>query len=118
MGWVMEKQQMLDQAKESLAPFETGNIVDLIQTLNLKSIMEHPLIMLLFLIFAFYAIVRRSKFVLLFLFASISIMLLVRYTLSPELVGGGLTIGSILPFAFCGLVIGGVLIYLTFIKHD
>jgi len=114
----MEKQQMLDQAKETLAPFETGNIVDLIQTLNLKSIMEHPLIMLLFLIFAFYAIVRRSKFVLLFLFASISIMLLVRYTLSPELVGGGLTLKSTLPFAAGGLVVGGVLIYLTFIKHD
>ena len=114
----MEKQQMLEHAKEKLTPFETGNIVDLIQTLNLKTIMEHPLIMLLFLIFAFYAIVRRSKFVLLFLFASISIMLLVRYTLSPELVGGGLTVGSTLPFAFGGLVVGGVLIYLTFIKHD
>jgi hypothetical protein len=114
----MEKQQLLDQAKEKLAPFETGNIVDLIQTLNLKTIMEHPLIMLLFLIFAFYAIVRKSKFVLLFLFASISIMLLVRYTLSPELVGGGLTLGSTLPFAVGGLVVGGVLIYLTFIKHD
>lgn len=114
----MEKQQLLDQAKDKLAPFETGNVVDLIHTLNLKTIMEHPLIMLLFLIFAFYAIVRRSKFVLLFLFASISVMLLVRYTLSPELVGGGLTIGSTLPFAVGGLVIGGVLIYLTFIRHD
>lgn len=114
----MEKQQMLEHAKEKLTPFETGNVVDLIQTLNLKTIMEHPLIMLLFLIFAFYAIVRRSKFVLLFIFASISIMLLVRYTLSPELVGGGLTIGSTLPFAVGGLVVGGVLIYLTFIKHE
>jgi hypothetical protein len=114
----MEKQQILDQAKEKLAPFETGNVVDLIQTLNLKSIMEHPLIILLFLIFAFYAIVRKSKFVLLFLFASISIMLLVRYTLSPEMVGGELTLKSTLPFAVGGLVIGGVLIYLTFIKHD
>jgi hypothetical protein len=114
----MEKQQLLDHAKEQLAPFETGNIVDLIQTLNLKSMMEHPLIMLLFLIFAFYAIFRRSKFTLLFLFGSISTMLLVRYTLSPELVGGGLTLKSTLPFAVGGLVIGGVLIYLTFIKHD
>jgi len=114
----MEKQQMLDQAKDKLTPFETGNIVYFIQHLTLKSAMEQPLIILLFLIFAFYAIVRRSKFVLLFLFASISIMLLVRYTLSPELVGGGLTLGSTLPFAFGGLVVGGVLIYLTFIKHD
>src|SRR5690349_420428 len=117
-GGVMEKEQLLEHAREKLSPFETANVVDLIQTLNLKSIMEHPLILLLFLIFAFYAIVRRSKFVLLFLFASISIMLLVRYTLSPELVGGGLTLKSTLPFAVCGLIIGCVLIYLTFIKHD
>lgn len=114
----MEKQQLLDQAKEKLTPFETGNVVDLIQTLNLKTIMEHPLIILLFVIFAFYAIVRKSKFVLLFLFASISIMLLVRYTLSPEMVGGELSVKATLPFVVGGLVIGGVLIYLTFIKHD
>jgi hypothetical protein len=114
----MEKQQLLDQAKEQLTPFETGNVVDLIQTLNLKSIMEHPLIILLFLIFAFYAVVRKSKPLLFFIFASISIMLLVRYTLSPELVGGGLTIGSILPFALGGLAVGGVLIYFSFIKGD
>jgi len=114
----MEKEQLLEHAREKLTPFETGNIVDMIQTLNLKSIMEHPLIILLFLIFAFYAIIRKSKFVLLFLFSSISIMLLVRYTLSPELVGGGLTLKSTLPFAVGGLVLGGVLVYLTFIKHD
>ncbi len=114
----MEKQQMLEHAKNKLTPLETGNIVDLIQNLNLKSVMEHPLIMVLFLIFAFYAIVRRSKFVLVFLFTSIAIMLLVRYTASPELVGGGLTLASTLPFALGGLVIGGVLIYITFIKSD
>jgi hypothetical protein len=114
----MEKQQMLDQAKDKLAPFETGNVIDFIQHLTLKSAMEQPIIIVIFLVFAFYATIRRSKFVLLFLFASISIMLLVRYTLSAELVGGGLTIGSTLPFAAGGLIVGGVLIYLTFIKHD
>jgi hypothetical protein len=114
----MEKQQVLDQAKERLTPFETGNIVDFIQHLTLKSAMEHPLLIAIFLVFAFYAVVKRSKFVLLFLFAAISIMLLIRYTLSPEMVGGGLTIGSMLPFAAGGIVIGGALIYLTFIKND
>ena len=114
----MEKQQMLDQAKDKLAPFETGNVVDFIQHITLKSVMEHPLVIVLFLIFAFYAIVRRSKFVLFFLFASMSIMLLVRFTLSPEQVGGELSVGSTLPFAAGGLVVGGVLIYLAFIKHD
>jgi len=114
----MEKQQLVEQAKERLTPFETGNIVEFIQHLTLKSAMEHPLLIVIFLVFAFYAVVKRSKFVLLFLFAAISIMLLIRYTLSPEMVGGGLTIGSTLPFAAGGIVIGGALIYLTFIKHD
>lgn len=114
----MEKQQMVEQAKEKLTPFETSNIIDFIQHLTLKSAMEHPLIILVFLGFALYAVISRSKFVLLFLFAAISIMLLVRYTLSPEMVGGGLTVSSMLPFAAGGIVIGGALIYLTFIKHD
>jgi hypothetical protein len=114
----MEKQQLLEQAQEKLSPFETGNIVEFIQHLTLKSAMEHPLLITIFLAFALYAVITRSKFVLLFLFAAISIMLLVRYTLSPEMVGGGLTIGSTLPFAAGALAIGGALIYLTFIKHD
>lgn len=114
----MEKQQILDQAKDKLTPFETGNIVDFIQHLTLKSAMEQPLLIAVFLIFAFYAVVRRSKVVLFFLFAAISIMLLVRYTLSPEIVGGGLTVNSIVPFVVGGLVIGGALLYFTFIKHD
>lgn len=114
----MEKQQILDQAKDKLTPFETGNIVDFIQHLTLKSAMEQPLLIAVFLIFAFYAVVRRSKVILLFLFAAIAIMLLVRYTLSPEIVGGGLTIASTLPFIAGGLAVGGALIYFVFIKTD
>lgn len=114
----MDKQQMLDQAKDKLSPFETGNIAEFIQHLTLKSAMEHPFIIIVFLLFAFYAVVRRSRIVLLFLFAVISIMLLVRYTLAPEIVGGGMTIESILPFVAGGLVIGGALIYFSFIKSD
>ena len=114
----MEKQQILDQAKDKLTPFETGNIVEFIQNLTLKSAMEQPLLIGIFLIFAFYAVVRKSKVVLFFLFAGISIMLLVRFTLSPEVVGGGLTVESILPFVAGGLVVGGALLYFTFIKSD
>lgn len=114
----MEKQQIIDQAKETLAPFETANIVDFIQNLTLKSAMEQPWLIGIFLIFAFYAVVRRSKVVLIFLFAGISIMLLVRFSLSPEVVGGGLSVGSVLPFAAGGIVIGGALIYFSFIKGD
>lgn len=114
----MEKQQMLDKAKEQLTPFETGNIIDFIQHLTLKSAMEHPFIIVVFMLFAFYAVVKRSKFVLLFLFSAIAIMLLVRYTLSPEKISAGLTLSSTMPFVAGGLLIGVALIYLTFVKHD
>lgn len=109
---------MLEQAKEKLTPFETGNIVDFIQHLNMKTAMEHPLVIGIFLLFACYAVIKRSKFILLFLFAAISIMLLVRYTLSPDVVEGELSVSATLPFVAGGLAIGGALIYLTFIKHD
>jgi uncharacterized MnhB-related membrane protein len=114
----MEKQQMIETAKEKLTPFETGNMIDFIQHLTLKSAMEHPIVIVIFLLFAVYAVVTRSKFVLLFLFATISIMLLVRYTLAPDVVGGELSVKATLPFIAGGLAIGGALIYLTFIKHD
>lgn len=114
----MEKQQLLDQAKEKLSPLETGNVVDFIQNMNMKSLMDHPLVLLLFVVFTFYAVVRKSKFVLLFLFSAIAIMLLVRYTLSPDVVGGELSVKSALPFVVGGLAIGGALIYFTFIKHE
>lgn len=114
----MEKQQIIEKAKDKLAPLETGNIFDAIQNMSPQTIAEHPLIIVVFLIIGFYAFIRRSKFVLLFLFAAISIMLLVRFTLTPDAVGGGLSVTSALPFVGGGLAIGGALIYLTFIKND
>jgi hypothetical protein len=113
----MEQQQLVEQAKEKLAPFETGHIVDFIQNLTLKSAMEQPLLILFFLVIAFYAVVKRSKFVLIFLFAVVSIMLLVRYTLTPDMVGGELSVASTVPFAAGGLAIGGAIIYLYFFKE-
>ena len=114
----MEKQQMLEQAKEKLTPFETSNIIDFIQHLTPESAMEHPLIVGAFVVIAIVAIVKKSKFALMFLFSVISIMLLVRFTLTPETSGGELSIASTIPFAVGGVVIGGVLIYMAFIKGD
>lgn len=114
----MEKQQLLDQAKDKLAPLETGNIVNFIQNMSPQSLMDHPLVLLVLAIIGFYAIVRKSKFVLLFLFAAISIVLLIKFTLAPDMVGNELSVKSVLPFAAGGLVIGGALIYFTFIKHE
>lgn len=112
----MENQQMLEKTRETLEPFETGHIVDFIRTLSVKSAMEHPLFFVLIMLFLVYGIVKRSKFVLLFLFASVSIMLLVRFFMPVE--GDQLDLRSTLPFTFGGLAIGAALIYFTFIKSD
>jgi len=114
----MEKQQLLEKAQEKLTPFETGNLIDFIQHFDTKTAAEHPLIALLFLILAFYAFIKRSKVILLLLFATIAIMVLVRFTLSPDTVEKGITLSSMLPFAAGGLIIGGALIYLMFISND
>jgi hypothetical protein len=114
----MEKQQIIDQAKDKLSPFETGNVADFIQNMSMQSLIDHPLVLLIFLVIGFYAVVKKSKFVLLFLFSAIAIMLLIRYTLTPEAVGGDLSLRSMLPFICGGLAIGGALIYLTLIKSE
>jgi hypothetical protein len=114
----MEKEQMVEQAKEHLTPFETGNIIDFIQHLTLKSAMDNPVLVVVFLGLVFYAVVKRSKLVLLFLFTVVSIVLLIKYTLSPEILEGGLTLESMLPFVGGGVVIGIVFIYFAFIQHD
>lgn len=113
----MDNQQMLDKAKEVMSPFETEHIVAYIQHLTLKSAMENPWFIGIFSIFAFYAIIKRSKPVLVFLFASFSVMLLIRFTLQGTQ-GNELTLSSTLPFAFGALVIGAALIYFIFIKSE
>ena len=114
----MEKQKIIETAKDKLAPLETGNVFDFIQHMSPQTFTDHPLVIVVFLIIGFYAFIKRSKFVLLFLFSAISIMLLVRFTLTPDVVGGGLSVVATLPFVGGGLAIGGALIYLTFIKQD
>lgn len=111
----MEKQLLLEKTRETLAPFETEQIVNFIRTLSVKSAMEHPLFIVLILLFLLYGIVKRSKFVLLFLFAAVSIMLLVRYAMPVE---GELDVKGTIPFVFGGLAIGAALIYFTFVRSD
>jgi|PlaIllAssembly_1097288.scaffolds.fasta_scaffold72750_4 hypothetical protein len=113
----MEKQELLKKTEQAMSPFETEHLVQFVKNLTFKSAMENPWLIGFFVIIFFYAVVKRSKPVLLFMFAAISIMLLVRYTLSgPQ--GEEVSLSSTLPFAFGGLAIGGVLIYFTFIKGD
>ncbi len=109
--------EILDKTKEVLSPFETGNIITFMKNVTLKSAMENPWLIGLFMVIFFYAVIKRSKFVLAFLFAAVSIMLLTRFTLQGQ-EGNELTLSSTLPFAFGGLAIGGVLIYFIFIKSE
>lgn len=112
----MDKDALIQKTVETLSPFETGNLVQFIKTLTIKSAMGNPVIVGVFLLIAFYAVVVRSKFVLSILFTAISLLLLLRYTMPVE--GDSLSVSSTLPFAFGGLAIGAVLIYLNFIKTE
>ena len=113
----MEKEAMLDKAQTTLAPFETENIFNFVRHLTFKSAMENPFVIGIFLVLFFFAVIKRSKPVLITLFLVISIMFLVRFTL-PADSGNELTLSSTLPFAFGGLAIGAALIYFMFIKGD
>lgn len=112
----MDKQQMVAKAKDTLSPFETENVIKFLHNLSLKSAMENPWIIGGILVIFFYAVVKRSKFVLLSLFSVISLAVLVRYTFPPP--GDELSLRSTLPFVLGGLVIGGVLIYFNFVKTE
>lgn len=112
----MEKSVLIDKAKDTLAPFQTEHIINYVKSLTLKSAMENPWIISAFLILFFYAVIKRSKFVLLTLFTVISLMILMRYTFPAG--GDELSLSSTLPFVFGALLIGVVVIYFNFIKTD
>ncbi len=112
----MENQSFLDKTKETLAPFQTDHIISFLKNLTLKSAMENPWIISGFLIVFFYAVIKRSKFVLLTLFTCISLMVLARYTFPSN--SDELSLSSTLPFVFGALLIGAVVLYFNFIKTE
>lgn len=112
----MEKSALVQKTVETLAPFETANMVKFMENLTVKSAMSNPWIIGIFLVIGFYAVVVRSKAVLSILFTAVSLLLLIRYTMPTE--GDSLSVSSTLPFAFGALAIGAVLIYLNFIKTE
>jgi len=111
----MEKEKMISRTQEVLSPFETDQIVRFVKELSITTIFENPYILGILVIVFFFAVIKRSKFVLLFLFTLLSLMALVRYTLP---MGAEMTATSMLPFAFGCLGIGAVLIYFIFIKVE
>jgi hypothetical protein len=111
----MEKEKLIVKAQEVLSPFETEQIVKFIKELTITTIFENPIILGILVVVFFFAVLKRSKFVVLFLFTLLSIMALVRYTLP---MGAEMSASTMLPFAFGCLGIGAVIIYFTFIKVE
>jgi hypothetical protein len=111
----MEKEKLIAKTQEVLSPFETEQIVKFIKELTITTIFENPIILGILVVVFFFAVVKRSKFVLLFLFTLLSIMALVRYTLP---MGAEMSASTMLPFAFGCLGIGAVIIYFMFIKVE
>jgi hypothetical protein len=111
----MQKEQIITKTEQVLSPLETDNIIKFIKELSITTIFHNPWILTLLLIVFFYAIIKRSKFVLLFLFTLLTMMALIRYTLPT---GPDLSVSTLVPFAFGCLAIGSVLIYFIFIKAE
>jgi hypothetical protein len=111
----MQKELILSKTEQALSPFETENIIKFIKELSITTIFHNPWILTLLLVVFFFAVIKRSKFVLLFLFTLLTLMALIRYTLPA---GPDLSVSTLLPFAFGCLAIGGVLIYFIFIKVE
>lgn len=112
----MDKQQLAEKATEALRPFETANLMNTIQNLTLNQIFTHPAVLIAIVAVFFFGVVKRSKTVLLTLFGLIGMVVIVRYAMPAP--GEELSMKSLIPFAGCGIVIGGVIIYFSLIKSD
>ncbi len=112
----MDKQSLINKTVETLRPFETSNLIETMQHLNVKLVFSHPAVLFLIVVIFFFGVIKRSKTALLGLFSLFSIALIVRYTMpSPD---DSLSMASTLPFIGGGLLVGGVVIYFSLIKSD
>lgn len=112
----MDKQQFVEKTTEILRPFETANLMTTMQTLSLKDIFSNPVVLVIVAFLFFFGVIKRSKAVLLTLFGLIGLILLARYAMPAP--GTELSLKSLIPFAFGGVLIGGVIIYFSMIKSD
>jgi len=112
----VDKQQLVEKTTEVLRPFETGNLMNTLQTLNLKDIFTNPVVMIVVVGLLFFGVIRKSKTVLLTLFTLIGLIIIVRYAMPPP--GEEISMKSLIPFAFGGVLIGGVIIYFSLINSD
>jgi len=112
----VDKQQLVEKTTEALRPFETANLLNTMQTLNLKDIFTHPVVLIIIAGLFFFGVIKKSKTVLLTLFGMIGMIVILRYAMPAP--GEELSMKSLIPFVFGGLVIGGVIIYFSMIKSD
>lgn len=112
----MDKQQLIEKTTETLRPFESANLINTMQHLDIKQIFSHPVVLIAIIAIFFFGVVKRSKAVLLSLFTLICIAIIVRYAMPAS--GDDLSMSSMFPFIGGGLIIGGVIIYFSLIKSD
>jgi hypothetical protein len=112
----MEKQQIIEKTAETLRPFETNNLIDTMQHLTVNQVFANPVVLILITVVFFFGVIRRSKTVLLSLFALFCIAVIIRFAMPPP--GDDLSFQSLLPFIGGGLLVGCVVIYFSLIKSD
>lgn len=112
----MDKQQLVDKTTETLRPFETANLIDTLQHLNVKQVFSHPVVLIVLVAIFFFGVVKRSKPVLLSLFSLFCVAVIIRYAMPAP--GDDLSMSSMFPFIGGGLLVGCVVIYFSLIKSD
>lgn len=116
----MDKQTMVEKTVEILKPFETDNLMNTLQTMTLKQIFTNPAMLCILALVLFFGIYKRSKTILLSLFSIIGMIFIVRFAMPAGDVTSNteMSLGSVMPFVIGGVVIGGVIIYFSFIKSE
>ena len=112
----MDKQQLIEKTTETLRPFETSNLIETLQHLTVTQVFSNPAVLIIITVIFFFGVIRRSKTVLLSLFALFCIAVIIRFAMPGP--GEDFSTTSLLPFIGGGLVIGCVVIYFTLIKTD
>lgn len=116
----MDKQTFTEKTVEILRPFETDNLMNTLQTMTLKQVFTNPVMLFIMALLLFFGIYKRSKTILLSLFSIIGMIFIVRYAIPVGSSANNteMSMGSVMPFVFGGVVIGAVVIYFTFIKSE
>ena len=112
----MDKQQLIEKTAETLRPFETSNMIETLQHLNVKQVFSHPVVLILIVSIFLYGVIKRSKPVLLSLFSLFCIAVIIRYAMPAQ--GDDMSFTSLMPFIGGGLLVGGVIIYFSLVKTD